>query len=154
MIRLSRLTDYAVVITAELARTQGETQAAAVLSNRTGIPEPTVAKVLKVLARAELVSSSRGVNGGYALNRSPEDVSVASLIEAVNGPIVLTACVDGVEDDCNIAAQCQLRGRWTPVNEAIRAAFTSLSLADLIAPETEPRAACGGCALHHQEQVA
>lgn len=145
MIRLSRLTDYAVVIVAELARTPGDTHAATTLALRTGIPEPTVAKVLKILARTDIVVSARGVNGGYALQTPPEQVSVAKLVEAVNGPIALTACVDDNEDDCNILAQCMLRGRWNPVNTAVRAALLSVSIADLIAAG-EPSAVCGVCA--------
>lgn len=135
MIRLSRLTDYAIVIVAELSRTSGQLQAAAVLSGKTQIPEPTVAKVLKILARARVVESARGVNGGYVMTRSLQDISIGELVEAMNGPVSLTACVDEAEEECVIAANCLLRGRWNPVNNAIRHAFTSVKLSDMIRTE-------------------
>lgn len=143
MIRLSRLTDYAIVIVAELARQPGQLQAAAGLSVRTGIPEPTVAKVLKILARSAVVDSARGVNGGYVINRGANDISIAELVEAMNGPITLTACVDDGADDCIIMNQCLLRGRWHPVNAAIRTAFSNVKLADMLGA---PQAGCDTCA--------
>ena len=141
MIRLSRLTDYAIVIVAELARQPGQLLAAAGLSVRTGIPEPTVAKVLKILARAEVVQSARGVNGGYQIQRGPDAISIAELVEAMNGPITLTACVDDGSEDCGILNSCLLRGRWGPVNSAIRSSLEGVSLADMIGAAP----ACGGC---------
>ena len=144
MIRLSRLTDYAIVIVAELAREPGALQAAAGLSARTGIPEPTVAKVLKILARAEVVESARGVNGGYLVKRPSTEIRIVELIEAVNGPVALTACVDGGESDCCISSNCQLKGRWDPVNVAIRDAFKTVKLSDMIDPDHIP-SACATC---------
>lgn len=139
MIRLSRLTDYAIVIVAELARTPGQLQAAAGLSLKTKIPEPTVAKVLKILARGGVLESARGVNGGYVVARALNDISIGEVIEAMNGPLSLTACVEGEESECEIASTCLLRGRWDPVNAAIHHAFTSIKLSDMIKP------ACGSC---------
>lgn len=141
MIRLSRLTDYAIVVVAELSRTPGQLQAAAGLSNKTQIPEPTVAKVLKILVRAGVLESARGVNGGYVITRSLHEISIGELVEAMNGPVSLTACVDESDEECVIAANCLLRGRWNPVNAAIRHAFTSVKLSDMI------RTDCGSCAI-------
>lgn len=146
MIRLSRLTDYAIVIVAELSRMPGQLLAATELSTRTKIPEPTVAKVLKILSRAQVLQSARGVNGGYVIMRSLSDISVGELIEAMNGPISLTECVGDEVGDCLIAGSCLLRGRWQPVNAAIRNAFSSVKLSDMIRTE------CAGCVMQPQEQ--
>lgn len=156
MIRLSRLTDYAIVIVAELSRQPGQLLAAAALAQRTGIPEPTVAKVLKILARSGVVDSSRGVNGGYLVMRGPAQICLIELVEAMNGPITLTDCTEGSDEDCGILETCLLRGRWQPVNTAIRAAFSAIHLSDMIAdPEgvalplapmqEEARSGCGSC---------
>ncbi len=130
MLRLSRLADYAVVVMLRLADASAiETSngiAAAI-----GIPEPTVAKVLKMLAAAGLAGSLRGARGGYRVARPLSDVSIAEVIAAVDGPIALTSCVDGAASVCEVSRQCALRGRWDLVNDAIRGALESISLADL-----------------------
>jgi FeS assembly SUF system regulator len=146
MIRLSRLTDYAIVIVAELARTPGTLQAAGNLADRTRIPEPTVAKVLKILTRGGVVDSARGVNGGYVITRALSGIAIGEVIEAMNGPLTLTACVDDNDTDCEIATHCLMRGRWDPVNDAIRAAFASVKLSDMIRIATP--APCANCAIN------
>ncbi len=135
MFRLSKLTDYAVVVLVRLARdearaaTPGAVQTSPGLSIATGIPEPTVAKVLKAMAGKGLVTSLRGARGGYRLARRLDSIPVAEVIEAIDGPIALTACVDG--GDCESQCLCPMRGRWDPVNAAIRAALTGITLADM-----------------------
>jgi FeS assembly SUF system regulator len=132
MIRLTKLSDYAVVVLSLLARERGGVMTATVLANQTGIPEPTVAKVLKLLARQDIVVSTRGVNGGYAMEKEPHNVTVADLIIALEGPIALTACVDSQTDDCTLSELCPLRGGWQKVNVAIKTALSSVTLADLL----------------------
>mgnify|MGYP000967590552 CR=1 FL=1 len=144
MIRLSRLTDYAIVIVAALAQTPGHLQAAVGLAERTRIPEPTVAKVLKILARGGVVDSARGVNGGYVINRALSEIAIGEVIEAMNGPLTLTACMDEEDTDCTIANYCLMKGRWAPVNDAIRAAFTTIKLSDMIRTVATP---CGNCVI-------
>lgn len=149
MIRLSRMTDYAIVVVAELSKTPGQLQAAAGLSGKTKIPEPTVAKVLKILARSRVIESARGVNGGYVITRALDDISIGELVEAMNGPLCLTACAEGVEvteEDCMIAGNCLLRGRWTAVNHAIRNAFSSVKLSEMVQTAAAPVVCdvCGG----------
>jgi len=138
MLRLSKLTDYAVVVLIRLAdgehaamRARGEdaVQTSPGIAVATGVPEPTVAKVLKALAAANLVVSQRGARGGYRLGRPLTAISVADVIAAIDGPIALTACVDG--GDCESQCLCPMRGRWDPVNAAIRAALGSITLADM-----------------------
>lgn len=133
MIKLSRLTDYAVVIMAELTKCEDDKLlSASALSVKTGIPEPTVSKILKILVNNNLIISSRGINGGYKLNGTAKQLQITSVIEAIEGPILLTSCVSGSESDCALEGQCGLKGRWTPVNLAIKSALSSLTLADMV----------------------
>ncbi|EHL96585.1 FeS assembly SUF system regulator [Acetobacteraceae bacterium AT-5844] len=133
MLRLSKLTDYAVVVLARLDA-EGGVQTAPCLAQCTGIAEPTVAKVLKILAHAGLVEGLRGARGGYRLARPLAETTLSDVILAVDGPIALTACVDGASGGCETEAHCPVRGRWDPVNEAVRNALSAISLADLAGP--------------------
>jgi FeS assembly SUF system regulator len=135
MFRLSKLTDYAVVVMVRLSR-GADVQTSPGIALSTGIPEPTVAKVLKTLGGAGLVISQRGARGGYRLGRPLSQIPVADIIQALDGPIALTSCVDG--GGCDSATLCPMHGRWDPVNEAIRAALHGITLADMEA--SMPRA--------------
>jgi FeS assembly SUF system regulator len=130
MLRLSKLTDYAVVVLVRLAGLDG-VQTSPGIAAATGIPEPTVAKVLKTLATSHLVLSQRGARGGYRLNRDLSAIPIADVIAAVDGPIALTACVEGSTAGCESQCQCPMRGRWDPVNDAIHAALSRITLADM-----------------------
>jgi FeS assembly SUF system regulator len=132
MFRLNRLTDYAVVVMSQMALRGGETRSAQQISDNTGVPLPTVAKLLNLLGRAKLVISQRGASGGYTLSAEPEAITVAQIIQAMEGPIALTACVDGATDCCGAEAFCPMRGNWNRVNDAIRQALTSVSLAEMM----------------------
>lgn len=133
MLRISKLTDYATVVLAELAEEPGACRSAAHLAAATRLEPPTVAKVLKTLARAGLVESVRGVNGGYRLVTAPEQVSVASIIRAMEGPIALTEC--GLEPGlCSREHDCSLRGNWRRIGETVERALDAMSLADLAGP--------------------
>lgn len=130
MLRLSRLTDYAVVVLVQLAQVDG-VETAPCIAAATGIPEPTVAKVLKKLAQNGLVSSQRGAHGGYRLVRPLDAVPVSDVIVAIDGPIALTACVEGTGGSCDSASLCPMAGRWGVVNDAISDALASITLADM-----------------------
>src|ERR1700710_77857 len=110
MLRLSKLTDYAVVVLVRLEASGGGTTSPS-LAPETGIPEPTVAKVLKALAAADLVVSQRGARGGYRLACALEEIPVARVITAIDGPISLTACVDGAVGGCEAPRIWPVRGR-------------------------------------------
>ena len=134
MIKLSKLTDYAVVILAEMARDgQPRQRTAADISASTALPEPTVAKVLKLLAKGGIVTSIRGVNGGYRLDTPAGDVSIAAVIDAMDGPIALTSCVDGGEGCCAYEQNCAVKKKWDPVNAAMKAALENVTLAQMMA---------------------
>lgn len=155
MLRLSKLTDYAVVVMSRLAEEGagpgGHVQTAPGLAAATGIAEPTVAKVLKILSQAGLVDSLRGARGGYRLTRPLAAVPLSEVIVAFDGPIALTACVDGTFGLCEAEGVCPVRGRWDPVNEAIRKALSAITVADIArrphgaspgaSPPSEPPAA-------------
>lgn len=132
MLRLSKLTDYAVVVLMRLGEAdQDGVQTAPCMAKATGVPEPTVAKVLKALAQAGLVAATRGARGGYRLTRPFAAIPITDVITAIDGPIALTACVDGGSGDCEVACQCAVRGRWNLVNDAIRDALGTITLADM-----------------------
>ncbi len=138
MVRLSKLTDYAVVVLMRLSAAQ-PVQTSPGIAAVTGIPEPTVAKVLKLLAAAHLTASSRGARGGYRLARTLDAISVADVIAAIDGPIALTACVEGATTCCEVSGMCAVRGRWAVVNDAIRDTLAGISLAEL-RPDPSPAA--------------
>ncbi|HEV7369123.1 SUF system Fe-S cluster assembly regulator [Arenibaculum sp.] len=131
MIKLSKLTDYAVVVMAQMARADGGVHTVTQLAENTGVPAPTVAKLLKILAPAGLMVSHRGAAGGYALSRSAERITVADIISALEGPISITSCVEGAEGGCGVERLCPMRGNWDRVNAAVRAALESVTLADM-----------------------
>ena len=131
MFRLNRLTDYAVVVMSQMSLRGEELRSAQQISDDTAVPLPTVSKLLNLLGRAGLVIAQRGAAGGYTLSRSPEQISVAQIIQALEGPIALTACVDGAVESCEVASLCPMRGNWNKVNAAIQDALTSVSLADM-----------------------
>ena len=131
MFRLNRLTDYAVVVMTQMAQHSDAVRTAPQISEYTGVPLPTVAKILNSLHRESLVRSQRGAAGGYTLNRPAAEITVAEIIQALEGPIALTACVDGNSGDCRVETICPMRGNWDKVNRAIHGALSTVSLEDM-----------------------
>jgi FeS assembly SUF system regulator len=134
MFRLNRLTDYAVVALAQMALRPERQVNATRLAEDTGVPQPTAAKVLNLLAKGGLLASQRGAAGGYTLARPAAEISVAEIIQAMDGPIALTACVDGASDSCGVESLCPMRGNWDRVNTAIHTALDGVTLADMALP--------------------
>ncbi len=132
MIRISKLADYAVVILAALTETPDEVVSTSKLSELTKIPEPTIAKVLKLLVKKDIVASTRGVHGGYKIALKASEVSVLNVIRAIDGPISITSCTNGETPDCSLGQSCSIRGRWDGVNSAIRDALLTVTIADMI----------------------
>ncbi len=133
MLRVSKLTDYAVVVLSRL-EAEGGVQTAPGLAAGTGVAEPTVAKVLKLLSQAGLVEGLRGARGGYRLLRPLADLPLSDVIVAIDGPIALTACVDGGFGLCEAEHVCPVRGRWDPVNAAIRDALSAITVSRIASP--------------------
>ena len=132
MLRLSRLTDYAVIALVHLGQAEAVATSGGIAA-AVGLPEPTIAKVLKALASHEVVRSLRGARGGYRLARPLAAISIADVILAIDGPIALASCVDGGVN-CTTHSLCPMAGRWDPVNDAIRGALIGISLAEMANP--------------------
>lgn len=132
MLKLSRMIDYGVVVLSQMAHRRHNLTTAPELAEATGLPAPMVSKVLKSLARSDLVVSHRGVHGGYNLSCGPDEISVAAIVEALEGPVALTACVEASDAHCQVESLCPIRGGWEKVNDAIRGALEAVSLSDLI----------------------
>jgi FeS assembly SUF system regulator len=133
MLRLSKLTDYGTVIMTALARHPRQQRTAAELADATHVAVPTVSKILKTLAHEKLLVSNRGAYGGYKLARAPENISMADIISALEGPIALTECAE-IQGHCSIQPSCLIGANWQRINAAIRGALEGISLADMIAP--------------------
>ena len=138
MLRMSRLTDYGILLLAHLASSRAtdphagsEQRNARELSEETGLPGPAVSKLLKRLAREGFLESQRGTKGGYALARTPEEISVAAVIDALEGPIALTEC-SAHPGSCDREAHCQVRAPWQRINLAVRRTLEQIYLADLV----------------------
>ena len=132
--RLSNLADYAVVLMSAAARHCGEARlGAAALSAETGVPPATAHKLVHALVRAGLLRAVRGAGGGVRLSRPAAAISLADIIEAVEGPIALTACVDASRQDCALEGSCRVMPHWGAVNGAIKGALGGVSLASLSA---------------------
>ena len=134
MLRLNRLTDYAILVLGALAHRRGDVMPTARLAELTGLNQPTVAKVAKRLQSAGLLETRRGATGGYRLLGAPDDISLVRIVEAVEGPIAVNGCVDGAQDPCAVSNCCFMSNHWNKVNGALRAALQAVSLADLIDP--------------------
>ena len=133
MIKLNKMTDYAVVCLGMLSRKPGYPMSATELSKETGITLHTVQKLLKVIvSKSDLISAHRGALGGYILNRNSSEISVVEIIEALEGPITLTSCVDNSENLCESSDICFLGGKWNKVNNIIRKTLNDISLNDLL----------------------
>ena len=133
--RLSHLADYAVVLmTAAARRPAGERLSATELSGETGVPLPTAQKLMGQLAGHGLLSSARGASGGFALSRPAQDISLADIVEAVEGPIVMTQSGDGVNHDCALDAHCRIKPHMGVVGHAVRGALGTVSLQSLALP--------------------
>jgi FeS assembly SUF system regulator len=134
-VRLSHLADYAVVLmTAAARRPAGARLSATELSSETGVPLPTAQKLMGQLAGCGLLSSVRGAGGGFALARPAEGISLADIVEAVEGPIALTMCSDSNNHQCMLDAHCRVKPHIGVVGRAVRGALDAVSLHQLSSP--------------------
>jgi FeS assembly SUF system regulator len=134
MLRVSRLTDYGTMVMSYMARSPGELFSAADLADRLGLGVPTVAKVLKALARGDLLTSVRGLRGGYALVRPIAQITVADIVDVLEKqPFGLTEC-SATAGHCCIEHDCSIRESWQSVSAIVRRALEGVTLADMIQP--------------------
>jgi len=153
MIRLTKLSDYGIVLLTYFARDgEGALLTARDLADESALPLPTVSKILKALARAELLVSHRGVKGGYSLARLPEKISVADIIGAIDGPIAVTECSTADTRLCDIERCCPVRTNWQRINAAVSRALGELTLAEMTEP-LPPHVAAAVATSAHQHAL-
>ncbi|MBI4566478.1 MAG: SUF system Fe-S cluster assembly regulator [Planctomycetes bacterium] len=134
MIRMTRLTDYGIMLLSLFAREPMDaTHSARDLAKRSRLPQPTVSKILKLLAHQGVLVAHRGVKGGFTLARKPEEVSVAEIIGALEGPIGLTECT-AHPGDCTLESLCPVRSNWIRIHGAVRGALEGITLAEMARP--------------------
>ncbi len=136
--RLSNLADYAVITMCQAAVHCGDGRvSAAELAAETGLPVPTVQKLVSRLTAAGLLRSARGAHGGLQLGRPAAAITVADIVEAIEGPIALAACVDHVA--CEFEVGCNMKPHWPLINTALRSALAGISIAQLRTPPMAAR---------------
>ena len=130
MLRISKLTDYGVILATRMTALT-EPLSGRCIAELSGLPGPTVAKILKAMTRAGLVRSTRGASGGYILARPASEISVGEIIEAMEGPISVTECTDTTASPCVREGDCGLHANWTRINDAVRRALCDISLEEM-----------------------
>ena len=135
MLRLSKFADYGTQVMVYMAR-DGAVHSASEVSTGLGISAPTVSKILKMLVRENLVASSLGAKGGYMLARDPGEISIAEIINAMDGPISITEC-SGTTTSCERESTCSTRSNWQGINHIIHDALNKVNLAEMIAPKPQ-----------------
>lgn len=135
MIKISKLTDYGMVLLSHMAKpSQKEFWTAKELSAATHIPQPTVGKLLKLLSKGEILSSTRGSQGGYKLAREAGSVSLATVIRVLEGEGGITECSESGSHVCRVQTFCVNRSNWQRINHAVVRALENLSLSDMASP--------------------
>lgn len=138
MIRMTRLTDYAIVLLAYCARhPERPLHSTRDLAEEAHLPMPTVGKILKLLARKGLLVSHRGVRGGYVLSRPASQITVAEIIGALEGPIAITECSHDAPGNCDLEKRCPVHLTWQKINQVVWEAVSRISLQDIALPQTE-----------------
>lgn len=133
MLRISKLTDYALLIVSAMAKKRDALVSANVLAKELHLSPPTVSKILKILAEADLVRGIRGAVGGYRLTKDAHHISVAEVICAMEGELAMTCC-SSKHLDCSIDSFCALRQNWRKINDKIRDLLTGLTISDMLRP--------------------
>ncbi len=132
MIRLTKLTDYGLVVMTHFANNlERKVWNARDVAEAVHLPVPTVSKLLKAFARGSLLKAHRGVHGGYSLARSPEEITLPQIVEVLEGPVAITECQQGGESDCLLQLLCPLRPTWSDLNKELKSTLERVTLADL-----------------------
>ena len=133
MLRINKLTDYSMVILVHIAR-QDSSLTSRQISDESNIPLSTVSKVLKTLARNDILLSTRGATGGYSIAMPPNELSVNAIVTAMEGPLAITECCDSEHGTCSEEHGCPLKSHWNHINLAVKSALKSVTLQDLLSP--------------------
>lgn len=135
MIRITRLTDYGILLLIHFARSaEAGTRTARELSARTRVPLPTVSKILKLLAHHGILETHRGVRGGFSLAREARRITVVEIISALDGPIALTECSDPASHTCELEGCCPVSSNWKRINRAVTGALAGITLEEMAHP--------------------
>jgi FeS assembly SUF system regulator len=133
MLKIGKLTDYAMLILGQMAKTPDAILSAAVLAEKLYLTTPTVSKVLKMLSESQLVTSVRGAEGGYRLARIATTITVADVIAAMEGGLAMTACCES-KGVCAIDTMCTMRGNWKKINNMVQSLLASVSIMEMTIP--------------------
>ena len=131
MLRITKQADYGIVLLTRMAADPERLFTASELAAEAGLPHPIVSKVLKLLVRGGVLSSYRGVKGGYTLDRSAEEITVFDIVTVLEGPIAITECIDDSPSECSQEPHCPVRGNWQRINRAIQLALEDITLAEM-----------------------
>ncbi len=145
MFKITRHSDYAIVLLTHMAReAEKNVCTARDLAAEAQLPRPTVSKILKVLARKNLLTSHRGSKGGYSLGRRPEQITLRDVLTAMEGPVAITECSVDAGCTCKLELTCLTRSNWQRINRAVRAALGGITLLEMTLPLPEMLVTLGG----------
>ncbi|MDH3743713.1 MAG: SUF system Fe-S cluster assembly regulator [Acidobacteriota bacterium] len=151
---MTKQADYGIVLLTRMALDPKHWFNASQLADLVQLPLPTVSKILKLLARANLLESHRGVKGGYCLARRPQEVTMAEIISALDGPIAVTECIDDAPGECSQESNCSIRENWQRINLAIRSALDGITLAEMTHPVTRDLVTLGSSEAESSAEMA
>ena len=135
MIKVSRMADYAILLVCKMSNDENKVYSSQELSIITSLKITTISKILTKLTKANVTDSIRGVSGGYKLTMQAEDISVGNIIDIIDGKVALTVCVEeGENHNCNLVSLCPSQSNWQIINNTVREALNSVSIAEMANP--------------------
>ena len=135
MIKVSRMADYAILLVCKMSSVEDKVYSAHELSTITALKITTISKILTKLTKAKVTNSIRGVAGGYKLMMKAEDISIGDIIDIIDGQVALTVCVDEDKNhSCDLESMCPSQGNWQVINNTVRNALNSVSIAKMANP--------------------
>ncbi len=133
MLKIGRMTDYAMLVLSAMAKEPAAVVSASCLADNLRLPVTTVSKILKTLGDSGLVSSVRGADGGYHLGKPAASIDVASVIEAMEGNLAMTECCE-TTNQCSMGSSCAMQDNWLKINQLIKTLLSRLSILDMEGP--------------------
>lgn len=135
MIKVSRMADYAILLVCKMSNDENKVYSSQELSIITSLKITTISKILTKLTKANVTDSIRGVSGGYKLTMKAGDISVGNIIDIIDGKVALTVCVEeGENHNCNLVSLCPSQSNWQIINNTVREALNSVSIAEMANP--------------------
>ena len=135
MIKVSRMADYAILLVCKMSNDENKVYSSQELSIVTSLKITTISKILTKLTKANVTDSIRGVSGGYKLTMQAEDISVGNIIDIIDGKVALTICVEeGENHNCDLVSLCPSQSNWQIINNTVREALNSVSIAEMANP--------------------